>query len=269
MTSRNTTINRPVIVAHRGASGLYPENTILALRAAHQDGVEMLEIDVRLTSDCEVVVIHDKSVERTTNGKGKVSALSASEIKALDAGSKFTTNHGQTFPFAGAGLKIPLLTEVLKELPTARIQIELKDNNKKLAAKVIEIIRQNNAFERTQIATAHSRLSYMTSEAEPKINLTHSAVDAIFFVLCSIFDHAYRPNFHTGFIDLPVCFFRYRPIMRRATAIAKKHRLRIRVYTVNDLDQMKELVSLGVEGFFTDYPTEAKGLVDALIERQD
>lgn len=260
---------RPVIVAHRGASGLYPENTIVSLKAAQQCGAEMIEIDARITRDHSVVVIHDKTVERTTNGRGKVQTLSLEELKALDAGAKFTTNHGLTYPFAGAGLKIPLLSEVLKELPAARIQIELKDNNKELAANVIEIIRENSAFNRTQIATAHTRLSYFISQTEPKIVLTHSALDAVFFVLCGTFQHAYRPNFHTGFIDLPVYFFRFRSIMKRVIGLANQHKLRVRAYTVNDLDQMKELVSLGVEGFFTDYPAEANSLVDALIEPKD
>lgn len=258
---------RPIIIAHRGASGLYPENTILAIREAHDNGADLIEIDVKLTQDGHVVLFHDISVDRITNGGGRLDKLTLVQVQSLDAGFKFTRDNGQTFPFAGQGLKIPLLSEVLAELPNAHFQIELKDNSYALPLKVLEVVRSHRAFERTQIATAFGRLLAFISKVEPQAVLTHSAFDAIKFVVCAAFLYAYRPHFHAGFIDLPLRLFHHRHMVSRAISLAARHGLKVRAYTVNDLDRIKCLVNMGVQGFFTDYPAEARLLVDALQRR--
>ncbi|HEY6394026.1 MAG TPA: glycerophosphodiester phosphodiesterase family protein, partial [Candidatus Binataceae bacterium] len=76
-------------IAHRGASGRFPENTLSAFRAAFEEGVDMCELDVQLTRDGEIVVIHDETVDRTTDGHGPVASLTLAEIKSLEAGIKF------------------------------------------------------------------------------------------------------------------------------------------------------------------------------------
>lgn len=258
---------RPLIIAHRGASGVYPENTILAIKEAYNNGADLIEIDVRLTHDGHVVLLHDAFVDRTTDGSGRVDRLTLVQTQLLDAGFRFTRD-GQTFPFAGHGLKIPVLSEVLAELPTAKFQIELKDNSLALAVKVLEIVRSHQSLERTQIASAFGRLLSFIHKAEQNAVLAHSAFDAIKFVLCALIGHAYSPCFHAGFIDLPLRSCRYQHIVFAATRLAAKQGLRVRAYTVNDLDKMKSLVNMGLQGFFTDYPAEARLLVDALQERK-
>ncbi len=110
------------VAAHRGWCSVYPENTMEAFRAAVEIGVDQIETDVRITKDGELVLIHDETVDRTTNGTGKVSEMTLSELKALDAGIK------KDAKFAGA--KIPTfleLMELIKDHPTMTLDIELKE----------------------------------------------------------------------------------------------------------------------------------------------
>ena len=110
------------VAAHRGVSETYPENTMEAFRAAVDVGVDQIETDVRITKDGELVLIHDATVDRTTNGVGKVCDLTLAELKSLDAGIK----KGEQFK----GAKIPTLRELLelvKDHPTMTLDIELKE----------------------------------------------------------------------------------------------------------------------------------------------
>src|SRR5438105_15395633 len=100
-------VQGPTLVAHRGGSLLHPENTMLAFRSAIDDwAADMIELDVHLTADGKVVVIHDPMLERTTNGRGRVAEHALAQLKALDAGYNFSTD-ARTFPFRGKGDQIP------------------------------------------------------------------------------------------------------------------------------------------------------------------
>lgn len=257
---------RPLVIAHRGASGLYPENTLPALRAANCEGADLIEIDVRLTKDRHVVVLHDPTLERTTNGAGRVRAMTLSQVKKLDAGFTFTRDNGRSYPFAGKGIQIPLLTEVLTALPDAFFQIELKDNEFDLAESVLNAVKLHNALHRIQLATASTRIGHFIRSLEPQACIAHTAIDALKFVLGTVLCRPYEPRFHAGFIDLPLFLFRNPRLVSRAIKLATMHDLRVRAYTVNDLDRIKQLVHLGVEGIFTDYPGQARQLLDELFQ---
>ena len=92
---------RPLVFAHRGGGGLIPENTLAAFEYSAKMGVDVLELDVHATADGALVVHHDRSVDRTTDGRGLVSELTLDALKKLDAGYVFSTDGGQTFPFRG------------------------------------------------------------------------------------------------------------------------------------------------------------------------
>jgi len=130
----------PLIIAHRGASALAPENTLAAFRLAKEQGADGIELDVRLSADMRLIVHHDQSVNRTTNGQGKVSELLWDQMKHLDAGSKF----GDAF----AGEPIPLLEDVFEELGGQfLINVELKNNSTprdNLSEMVVKLIQKTN-----------------------------------------------------------------------------------------------------------------------------
>ena len=144
LRSRATT--RPLVFAHRGGAALAPENTIAAFDNAHALGVDGFELDVRLSRDGEVVVIHDAEVDRTTDGFARVSGLTADELRRLDAGFRFTSVDGSLW--RGRGARIPLLRDVLACFPEAMLIIELKGNNPRLARAAFDIVREAGALDR-------------------------------------------------------------------------------------------------------------------------
>ncbi|MEL7626936.1 MAG: glycerophosphodiester phosphodiesterase family protein [Anaerolineaceae bacterium] len=132
------TKSKPLIIAHRGASALAPENTMAAFRLAKQLGADGIELDVMLSADEKLVVIHDLSLARTTNGQGKVSEMRWNQLKILDAGSKFNARF--------AGEPLPLLGQVFEELGGQfLINVELKNYATPfdhLTEKVIALIQK-------------------------------------------------------------------------------------------------------------------------------
>jgi len=118
---------RTLAIAHQGGRGLWPENTLLAFERALDLGVDVVEMDLRGTSDRHIVVHHDPSVERTTEGAGLVRELTLEEIRALDAGYRFEVEADGTLthPYRGRGLVVPTLLEVLDRFPESRLNLEM------------------------------------------------------------------------------------------------------------------------------------------------
>jgi glycerophosphoryl diester phosphodiesterase len=116
---------RPV-VAHRGNSAHAPENTLESLEQGVAVGADALEFDVRITSDGQVVLLHDPTVDRTTDGAGPVASLTIGEVRRLDGGFRFTPDGGRTFPWRGRGITIPTLSETLDAFRTMPMILEIK-----------------------------------------------------------------------------------------------------------------------------------------------
>ena len=119
-------MNARPIVGHRGNAAHAPENTIESFRQAVDLGVDALELDVHLSADGHVVVIHDPTLDRTTNGSGRVERLTLAEIREADAGARFTRDAGATWPYRGRGVTVPTLDEVLGAFPGTPLLIEIK-----------------------------------------------------------------------------------------------------------------------------------------------
>ncbi len=132
----------PLVIAHRGGRGLWPESTIFAFQRALDLGVDVLEMDVHVSADGEVVVIHDPEVDRTTEGKGLVHELSLQQIQTLDAGYKWTDDSRASFPFRGKGIRIPSLRQVFQSLPEAKFNIEIKPSSDEAATSLCDTIRE-------------------------------------------------------------------------------------------------------------------------------
>jgi glycerophosphoryl diester phosphodiesterase len=144
---------RPVVAAHRGFSARYPENTMAAFEAAIQANAQMIELDVTLSRDQAVVVIHDNTVDRTTNGSGRVNRLTLAEIKQLDAGSWFSPQFFQE--------KIPNLEEILSDFKNrVLINIEIKsdgfasmDSPDILAKNVVALVQEKHMEDQVLISS--------------------------------------------------------------------------------------------------------------------
>lgn len=155
----------PLVVAHRGGAGMAPENTLAAFRKALEVGADAIELDVRLTRDRQVVVIHDRRLERTTTGHGPVGAHTLEELKCLDAGSWY----GPQF----SGERVPTLIEVFEALPVYfPIYVEIKARGPGaalLAMGVINIIRRYGRWESTMVASFNPLAMAFIRAIEPRI----------------------------------------------------------------------------------------------------
>jgi len=119
-------ITRHPVVGHRGNAAHAPENTIESFRQAAAIGVDALEMDVHVTADGHVVVIHDATLDRTTNLSGRADRMTLAGIQRADAGANFTLDGGRTWPYRSKGLTIPTLDEVLRTFPSMPLLIEVK-----------------------------------------------------------------------------------------------------------------------------------------------
>ena len=139
------------IIGHRGNAARAPENTIESFRQAVDLGVDALELDVHLSGDEHVVVIHDPTLDRTTDQSGRVDRLSLSEIQRADAGARFTRDGGQTRPYRGKGVTVPGLEEVLGRFPATPLLIEIKAEAASRATR--DLIERHSAQERCIVAS--------------------------------------------------------------------------------------------------------------------
>ena len=149
----NQTVARPLVIAHRGGAGLFPENTLYAFQSSWKLGVDVLEMDIRETSDGKLVVMHDAKVNRTTDGEGNISEMTLEAVKKLNAGFNFSKDGGQTFPLREQKITVPTLAEVFEALPDAKFNIEIKNESPTVANSLCNLIGERKMSERVVIAS--------------------------------------------------------------------------------------------------------------------
>jgi glycerophosphoryl diester phosphodiesterase len=241
-----------LVVAHRGASAQAPENTMEAYRLAVEAGADAIELDVHLSQDGEMALIHDETVDRTTDGIGHVDGFSMAGLRRFDAGARFTAADGST-PFAGKGLTIPTLPEVLDWLPDeVGLVVEIKA--RAAVPSVVGALRGRPVREQGRASV---------------ISFDEASIDEA---------HALDPDLPTGYLLVP--YQPLEPALRWAvehghTAVhpwegdlgldpapALSHAMaygrQLGCYVVNDPDRMKHLAVFGLWGFVTDVPDVAR-----------
>ncbi len=241
----------PLLMAHRGGAGLAPENTVLAFhRAIEWWQADILELDIHPTRDGEVVVIHDATVDRTTDGTGRVAGLSLEELRALDAGYRFTSDGGRTFPFRGQGIQIPTLREVLEAFPGMRVNVEIKDG--RVQRRLWEIIYELDATSRVLVASA--RLANRSFFAHYDGPLSASREELYSFLVHHRLQVTalYRTWVHA--FQLPERVLGRQILSPLFVREAQEKNLPVHVWTVNEEADMRRLLEWGVDGIITDYP---------------
>ncbi len=247
-----TSLKLPVIFAHRGASAQAPENTLAAFKLAAEQGGPAIELDAKLSADGEVMVMHDATVDRTTDGSGRVGSLTLAELKKLDAGAKFNIQY--------KGEPIPTLGEVFEQV------------GKQLVINV----------ELTNYASPLDHLPDKVVELVKKFGLESSVMFSSFNLIALIRARALMPSMPLGFLTergfaSVVLKSRLVPINAKLflhpehndaspKLIDTVHRRgsRVNVYTVNDAAQMQKLFQAGVDGVFTDDPLLARKVLAAV-----
>ncbi|MCL4691447.1 MAG: hypothetical protein KJ060_02940 [Candidatus Hydrogenedentes bacterium] len=251
----NTFFSAPILLgAHRGGADLWPENTIDAFRqaAAQFPGI-LLETDARLTADGAVVLMHDATIDRTTDGTGAISDMTLDEIRALDAGYRFTRDSGATFPYRGKGLQVPTLDESLAALPDSRFLIEFK-GDPALAEAGVRILQKQDAMDRVLIASFTPETMARVRELAPEVPTCYDFTDgaAMLTALRSDAWEAYTPTNPVLSLDegmLP----RFQISMEDLQRIRGKG-IKVQLHTINDLPRIREILSAGVDSILSDRP---------------
>jgi glycerophosphoryl diester phosphodiesterase len=225
-----------LVIAHRGASGTSPENTVVAFRHAVALGAHMIELDVQLTRDREVVVIHDLTLERTTDGRGTVRDHTLAEIQRLDAGAWFSPRF--------QGERVPALDQVLAAVPLP-VNVELKPAGEDgLEERALGIV---------DAAAALDRVVFSSFDAEVLVRLRRRAPGARIAVLWESAPIAEGLAL-AGRVGATALHLRKDAVTTEAVAAATACHLPVRAWTVNDPDESARLAGRGIEGIFTDFP---------------
>ena len=247
-------------IAHRGGSGLRPENTLAAFDHAATLGVDAMECDVRLARDAVPVVIHDETLERTTTGAGPVASRTVDELAQLDAGVHFGADRG--FPFRGRGFGVPRLVDVLSRHPTMPFVIEIKGEAPGAVPAILDAVDRAGARDRVIVgAFSHAVLDEIRRRA-PDVPTSASGDEIRSAVRRTrVF---LRPR--SGAYRLLQAPYRYRGrtvFGRRFVAGARRAGLPVHAWIVDEEADMRTLVSWGVTGLISDRPDIAVRVRDA------
>ena len=249
--SRLLSLSSIVAIAHRGGGALRPENTMAAFDHAVSLGVDAIECDVHLSRDGEVVILHDPTLDRTTDATGQVGARTAAELARMDAGYRFAADGG--FPFRGQGIGVPRLADLLVRCPQVPVVVEIKGDQPATAVRTLEVIREARAEDRVivggfslRVLSTVRRMSpeLVTSAASPE---SYSALRRSYFLV-----PPRRPAFRLFQVPMRL---RGRPILtKRFVRTARRAGLPVQVWVVDELSEMHRLIGWGVTGLITDRP---------------
>jgi glycerophosphoryl diester phosphodiesterase len=249
---------RPTLFGHRGASANAPENTLAAFELALQHGADAIELDAKLTADGQVVVIHDQSVDRTTDGSGKVLELPLAQLRELDAGSYFDVAFRKE--------RIPTLNEVFEVVGKRTfINVELTNYaspNDDLPDKVVDLVEKHKLGERVLFSSFNPRALQRAHQLNPAIPLGLLALPQLPGLLM-------RSWVGRRLVPYQALHPEKGDVTPRLVASAHRRGHRLHVWTVNTPADMQQLFALGVDGIFTDEPRLARQvLADADRKQQ-
>jgi glycerophosphoryl diester phosphodiesterase len=249
---------RPVLViAHGGGQGLQPPNTLQAFDYAVSLGCDALEMDLRITRDGVLVTLHDETVDRTSNGAGRVADLTLAEVKALNFGARFKDPSGAQ-PYKDNPARLGTLEELFTRFPSMPMVVELKDrgtNGVRAAQVLARLIRRFQRVTRTIVASFDDDTLERFREISRGEAFTAGALgETKSFVLET---RAWLDGWHPVAFDalqIPVAKQGYRLDFPGLVAAAHRRNLAVHYWTINDPAEMRRLIALGADGIMTDRP---------------
>ena len=279
----------PLVMAHRGDSANIPENTLQAFQDAYDLGVDVIETDLRITKDEQVVFFHDRTVNRTTNGRGAVKSYTLRELKKLDQGYRYR-GVGElkgTYPFRGQGFQIQSLDEILTRFPDMRFNMDIKDRDPKAPEILAHKLRELDVEHRVMVGSFHDKQikSFRLQSGAP----TSASTQEVWHFRQSVRKWLKEnPNLiysddtkleQEEILGEPVLYFAlqipekvsFLKVFNGSKFIQIAHLLDIavHVWTVNDPGDMFRLLDWGVDGIFSDNPKILQEIVRFKFRNQD
>jgi glycerophosphoryl diester phosphodiesterase len=238
---------KPLIIAHRGASGEAPENTLAAFQLAIEQGCDALELDIQLSFDGKLMVCHDSTVNRTTNGSGRIVDIDSSHLRTFDVGNWFNKKF--------KGQQIPFLAEVFEMIPQdIMVNVEIKmipEYENKIEQKLVDLLIEIDRLSNVVISSFdHSCLvKLMKMEPRAKIGLLYQ-------------QKLFNPVEYAALLNVPVFSLHphYKSINEHDIIKAKSCGISVYPWTVDHIKDMRKLIKKGVAGIITNYPVRMKAL---------
>jgi glycerophosphoryl diester phosphodiesterase len=246
----------PEVIAHRGGDGQWPGETMRAFRESVKLGVDVLEMDVFLSRDGELMLMHDHEIDTTTEGRGVVNKLHSQYLQTLNAGHKWSPD-GKCRPFEGKSvldprymdLRVPRLGEVFDEFSGARMIIEMKKADKSPAAALSKMIKDRGVTSRVLVASLKGKFMDEFRRLSPEVatSFSPSAGDIARLLAGKKFS-----DYELG--EPSALQLLYQLVTEDLVQIAHNRNIKVHAWTVNELDKMYLMLNRGVDGIITDYP---------------
>jgi len=246
---------KPRIFAHRGTCLMAPENTQAAFDFALRYQADVLETDVRLSKDGMVMVTHDESLQRTTNGSGLVRDYTASELKQFDAAHGFTDLYNE--PYTGDRVSMLTLNELFELYPTVGINIDIKDNDPLAAMLVADVINRYDRSHNTTVGSFHSQVVLRFRQIAPNIPTaaTRGEVARLYFSRSAM---AHQRHYRA--IQIPVSWKLIPLGTTRFIQQVQSGGTEVCFWTINKPRRIRQLLALGADGIVTDRVDLAKAI---------
>ncbi|TLN10045.1 hypothetical protein FDZ71_09435 [bacterium] len=223
-----------LVIAHRGASGYYPENTLKSIEYAIEMGSDIIEIDLKMTKDHQIVLMHDEAIDRTTNGKGWVKDLTVQQLKALDAGD---------------GERVPLLTEVMELYKKGEVKFMFDISSPGYEEQIVDLIHKHNYDTRSVVSGAYEPLRFIKL-LDPRLKIAPSFDRAS--------DHSIMETASMGGV---IFNCHHASISREAVDIAHVYGLQVIAWGVNEVESVHRMIEVGADGITSDYPDVVRRMV--------
>lgn len=229
---------------------------MLSLERAVEIGVDVLETDVRMTRDCELVLFHDDTLERTTGRSGRVADYTLQQLKEIDLGEMFTPDNGATYPYRGQGLSIVTLREAFEAFPDMRFNLDIKDTDPRAPRLVANIIEECGRESSVIVGSFHDRQVHSFRRLMPDVATAASPSEVTRFVfglkihLLRVLVRCYR---YRAF-QVPLKYGSIKVVNEAFVRASHERGVAVHVWTVNERPTMEQLIALGVDGIFTDRP---------------
>lgn len=243
------TQGHPLVFAHGGGQGLAAPNSLGAMEASWKLGTDFLEGDLHQTSDGHLVLMHDETVDRTTNGTGAIEDMTLASLRSLSlSGSK--------------GESAPTLEEALTRFSNANFLFEIKKGQEEIPSRLCATLQSHDMLDAVVVASFHHEPLLQFRKACPDVVTSLSRKEATRFILAQKIGLAWLVPLRGSALHVPEKQGNIRVVTLSLMRTANRRGLDVHVWTVNEEDQMERLLDLGVHGLMTDYPGRAQVLIE-------
>ena len=251
----------PYVIAHQGGDGLRPGNTLVAFEHARALGADVLEMDIRASRDGTLVVMHDASVDRTTQGSGLIEEMDLATIKQLDAAYHWPYERRAERPYRGQGIQVPTLAEVMQRFPDSRFNIEIKQFEPPVTDKLCSLLKDYHAQRRTLVAADDAETVLNFRKICPGVATSAFDREILYFLFFHKIGLVRLYHAEANAFQVPL---EHKGITLVSPGIihdARRRGMWVDAWTINEPQEMRRLIAMGIGGLITDYPDRALKLL--------